>query len=140
MISGKTFLLCLLLLFSVQSLQLWSQDMPGIYGNLDALESLIEDTLLQSETQLTQLEALNKILSENEQTIASNERLLSGQEKLLGDLRKQLNSMSEIYTKQSDLSAKYERSSAFWKKFTLIGLPVTALISGGLTALLLSSR
>ncbi|AEF82804.1 hypothetical protein TREAZ_0862 [Leadbettera azotonutricia ZAS-9] len=48
--------------------------------------------------------------------------------------------MSEIYARQSDLSAKYERSSAFWKKFTLIGLPVTALISGGIAALLIAAK
>jgi hypothetical protein len=39
--------------------------------------------------------------------------------------------MSETYRKQSALSAKYERSSKFWRTFTLIGVPVIALISGG---------
>jgi hypothetical protein len=40
--------------------------------------------------------------------------------------------MSEIYRTQSSLSAKYEKSSKFWKTFTLIGIPVAALLSGGL--------
>jgi hypothetical protein len=40
--------------------------------------------------------------------------------------------MSETYRKQSALSAKYEKSSRFWKTFTLVAIPVTALVSGGL--------
>jgi hypothetical protein len=39
--------------------------------------------------------------------------------------------MSETYRKQAALSAKYERSSKFWKTFTLIAVPAAALISGG---------
>jgi hypothetical protein len=33
---------------------------------------------------------------------------------------------------QSDLSAKYEKSSKFWRTFTLIAVPVAALLSGGI--------
>jgi hypothetical protein len=52
------------------------------------------------------------------------------QEKLLMDLRTQLNAMSEIYRTQSALSAKYEKSSKFWRTFTLIAVPLMAVISG----------
>jgi len=42
----------------------------------------------------------------------------------------------EIYLEQraaqSQLSVKYEKSSKFWKTFTIIAIPVTALISGGI--------
>jgi hypothetical protein len=48
--------------------------------------------------------------------------------------------MSETFQKQSDLSAKYERSSKFWKTFTLIGIPVTAVISGGVVALVMLAK
>jgi hypothetical protein len=32
----------------------------------------------------------------------------------------------------SDLSAKYEKSSKFWRTFTLIAVPAAALLSGGI--------
>jgi hypothetical protein len=38
--------------------------------------------------------------------------------------------MSETYRTQSSLSAKYEKSSRFWKIFTLVGVPAAALLSG----------
>jgi hypothetical protein len=37
--------------------------------------------------------------------------------------------MSETYRKQSALSAKYEKSSRFWKTFTLIAVPAAAVLS-----------
>ncbi|GHV90656.1 hypothetical protein AGMMS50268_11590 [Spirochaetia bacterium] len=106
---------------------LYSQEPPSIYDNLDKLESLLLDTLSNSETQSRQLEDLNRTLAENEQILQEREQLLT-------DLRTQLTGMSETFQKQSDLSAKYERSSKFWKTFTLIGIPVTAVISAGVTA------
>ncbi|GHU87709.1 hypothetical protein FACS189476_03580 [Spirochaetia bacterium] len=109
------------------SFPLYSQEQSSIYDNLDKLESLLLDTLSNSETQSRQLEDLNRTLAENEQ-------ILRGREQLLTDLRAQLTAMSETYQKQSDLSAKYGRSSRFWKTFTLIGIPVTAVISAGVTA------
>jgi hypothetical protein len=33
---------------------------------------------------------------------------------------------------QSELSAKYEKSSKFWRTFTLIAVPAAALLSGGI--------
>jgi hypothetical protein len=33
---------------------------------------------------------------------------------------------------QPALSAKYEKSSKFWKTFTLIAVPAAAIVSGGL--------
>jgi hypothetical protein len=57
---------------------------------------------------------------------------ITEQEKLLADLREQLNAMYETYKKQSVLSARYAQSSKFWKTFTIIAIPVTAVISGGL--------
>jgi hypothetical protein len=39
--------------------------------------------------------------------------------------------MSETYKMQSALSQKYAQSSKFWRTFTLIAIPVTAIISGG---------
>jgi septal ring factor EnvC (AmiA/AmiB activator) len=111
---------CLLLLSL--SLPLCSQEPPSIYDNLDKLESLLLDTLSNSEAQSRQLADLSKTLAENEQTMSEHEHLLA-------DLRTQLTEMSETFRKQSVLSAKYERSSRFWKGFTLVGIPVTAVIS-----------
>ncbi|GHV06444.1 hypothetical protein FACS189485_14970 [Spirochaetia bacterium] len=88
---------------------------------------MLLDTLSNSEQQSRQLEDLNRTLTENEQILHEREQLLT-------DLRTQLTAMSETFQKQSDLSAKYERSSRFWKRFTLIGIPVTAVISAGVTA------
>jgi hypothetical protein len=62
---------------------------------------------------------------------------MNEREHLLTDLRTQLTEMSETFRKQSDLSAKYERSSRFWKTFTLVGIPVTAAISAGVMALVM---
>jgi hypothetical protein len=62
-------------------------------------------------------------LSEREVSIAA-------QESLLTELRQQLNEMSQTYKALSDLSVKYERSSRFWRTFTLIGIPAAALLSG----------
>ena len=58
--------------------------------------------------------------------------IIQEQENLLANLREQLNAMSETYRMQSQLSAKYARNSKFWRTFTLIAIPVTALISGGI--------
>ncbi|GHV64986.1 hypothetical protein AGMMS49587_18460 [Spirochaetia bacterium] len=114
------------------SFPLYSQEPPSIYDNLDKLESLLLDTLSNSETQSRHLEDLNRTLAENEQ-------ILRGREQLLTDLRAQLTAMSETFQKQSDLSAKYGRSSRFWKTFTLIGIPVTAVISAGVAAAVMLS-
>ncbi|MDR0638801.1 MAG: hypothetical protein LBG27_07875 [Spirochaetaceae bacterium] len=48
------------------------------------------------------------------------------------ELQTRLTEMSEIYKAQSTLSAKYERSSKFWRTFTLIAVPSAALLSGGI--------
>jgi uncharacterized coiled-coil protein SlyX len=117
-------------MFLSLSLPLYSQEPPSIYDNLDKLESLLLDTLSNSEAQNKQLEDLNKTLAENEQIMQERERLLT-------DLRAQLTAMSETFQKQSDLSAKLERSSRFWKTFTLVGIPVTAVISAGVVAAIL---
>jgi septal ring factor EnvC (AmiA/AmiB activator) len=123
---------------------------PGLYSqgsapafsaineNLDALESLISDTLSNSETLTRQLSNLQQNLTEQEQLLTERENSIAAQERLLAELRRQLSEMSQTYKEQSALSAKYERSSRFWRTFTLIGVPVVALLSGGITWL--SSR
>jgi hypothetical protein len=124
---SAVFCLILLLLSS----PLYSQEQPSIYDNLDRLEDLLLDTLNNSEAQSRQLEDLNRTLAENEQIMHEREQLLT-------DLRTQLTEMSETFKKQSELSAKLERSSKFWKTFTLVGIPVTAVISAGIAALILT--
>ncbi|MDR2134995.1 MAG: hypothetical protein LBO76_00065, partial [Treponema sp.] len=56
--------------------------------------------------------------------------IIAGRESLLKDLQARLTEMSETYRTQSALSAKYEKSSRFWKTFTLVGIPTAALLSG----------
>jgi recombinational DNA repair ATPase RecF len=121
------------LIFLSLSSPLFSQEQPSIYDNLDKLENLLLNTLTNSERQSRQLEDLNT-------TLAKNERIMQEREQLLTDLRTQLTEMSETFQKQSNLSAKLERSSKFWKTFTLVGIPVMAAISGGVVALVMMSK
>jgi hypothetical protein len=110
----------------------FSQGFSSLNEDLTALENLIQDTLESSEEQQKQLDDLRKNLIESGELIGNYESIIAGREQLLKDLQKRLAEMSEIYREQSDLSAKYERSSRFWKTFTLIAVPSAALLSGGL--------
>jgi DNA repair ATPase RecN len=109
-----------------------SQDFSSVDRDLAELENLIQDTLANSEAQLKQLEDLQKNLAESGELIRSYENIIQERESLLRDLQTRLTEMSEIYRTQSALSAKYEKSSRFWKTFTLIAVPAAALLSGGL--------
>jgi sensor c-di-GMP phosphodiesterase-like protein len=91
---------------------------------------LILDTLINTEEQQRLLHDLKQNLDESGNLIADYENIITEQENLLRDLRTQLNEMSETYRMQSALSARYERRSRFWRNFTLIAIPVTAVISG----------
>jgi DNA repair exonuclease SbcCD ATPase subunit len=106
------------------------QDFSSVDSDLQALENLINDTMSNMEEQQKLLEDLRRSLSESGHLIENYERIMSERELLLQNLQARLNEMSETYRKQSALSAKYERSSKFWKTFTLIGIPAAALISG----------
>ena len=110
----------------------WSQDFSSIDRDLTALENLIADTISNTEGQQKLLEDLRQNLSESGNLIDSYGNIIQGQENLLAELQTRLNEMSETYRMQSALSAKYEKSSKFWKTFTLVAIPVTALISGGI--------
>jgi len=115
---------------SLSSQAAFAQDFSSIDNDLQTLESLINDTLTNTQEQQKLLEDLKKNLDESGNLIASYENTITEQEKLLAGLREQLNAMYETYRKQSALSARYEKNSKFWKTFTLIAIPVTALISG----------
>ena len=108
------------------------QDFSSIDSDLQQLENLIINTLSNTEEQQKLLEDLRKSLDESGSLIGNYETIITGQESLLLTLQTRLNEMSEIYRTQSSLSAKYEKSSKFWKTFTLIGIPAAALLSGGL--------
>ena len=108
------------------------QDFSSIDSDLQRLETLITNTLSNTEEQQKLLEDLRKNLDESGNLIESYETTIAGQENLLRTLQTRLTEMSEIYRTQSSLSAKYEASSKFWKTFTLIGIPAAALLSGGL--------
>ena len=116
--------------FSLSSQGVWPQDFSSIDRDLAQLEALIADTLLNTEEQQKLLNDLKANLDESGNLIASYENTIQEQEKLLKDLQARLTEMSETYRKQSALSARYEKSSKFWRTFTLITIPVTALISG----------
>jgi flagellar biosynthesis chaperone FliJ len=109
-----------------------SQDFSSIDRDLSVLENLIQDTLKNSGEQQKQLDDLRKNLAESGELLGSYESIIAGQESLLRDLQTRLDEMSKTYRKQSSLSAKYEKSSRFWKTFTLIAVPAAALLSGGL--------
>jgi hypothetical protein len=109
-----------------------SQDFSSLDRDLSALENLIQDTIKNSGEQQRQLDDLRRTLIESGELIGNYERILAERENLLRDLQGRLSEMSEIYRKQSALSAKYEKSSKFWRTFTLIAVPAAAVLSGGL--------
>jgi chromosome segregation ATPase len=108
------------------------QDFSSLDRDLSELESLIQDTLENSAAQQKQLEDLRQNLAESGELIGNYESIIQERENLLKGLQTRLDEMSEIYRTQSALSAKYEKSSRFWKTFTLIAVPAAALLSGGL--------
>ena len=121
------FLFCLL--FSQAA---FSQDFSSLDSDLTQLESLINDTISNTQEQQKLLENLRENLNESGILIDSYESIISEQENLLKELRSQLSEMSETYRMQSVLSARYEKKSKFWRTFTLIAIPVTAVLSGGI--------
>jgi Zn-dependent M16 (insulinase) family peptidase len=120
---------CCSLLFSQA---VYSQDFSSLDKDLELLENLINDTLNNTEEQQKLLEDLKLNLTESGNIIANYESTITEQENLLKDLQTRLNEMSETFKMQSALSQKYEKSSKFWRTFTLIAIPVTAVISGGI--------
>ena len=110
----------------------YSQDFSSLDSDLEALETLIADTLLNTQEQQKLLENLRQSLDASGNLIESYESIIAAREDSLRNLQDHLNEMSETYRMQSALSRKYEESLKFWKTFTLIAIPVTALISGGI--------
>ena len=129
---------CAALCFLLSSLlppAAYSQDFSSIDNDLQQLETLINDTLRNTEAHEQLLQNLKQNLDESGQLIESYENTIAGQEKLLKDLQQHLDELSAIYRTQSALSARYAKSSKFWKLFTLIALPAAAALSGGLVYL-----
>jgi septal ring factor EnvC (AmiA/AmiB activator) len=116
--------------FLLSSQVAYAQDFSSIDNDLQTLEDLINDTMTNTQEQQKLLENLKRNLDESGNLIANYENTITEQENLLASLREQLNAMYETYRKQSALSARYEKNSKFWRTFTLIAIPVTALISG----------
>jgi septal ring factor EnvC (AmiA/AmiB activator) len=127
---------CAAVLFFTLSLLLpraaFSQDFSSLDKDLSELESLIQDTLRNSGEQQKQLDDLRRNLAESGELIGNYESIIAGRESLLKDLQARLNEMSETYRKQSALSERYEKSSRFWRTFTLLAVPAAAILSGGL--------
>jgi len=124
------FAALLLLLASLSELP--AQGFSSIDCDLEQLESLIADTLQNAQDQQRQLAGLKQALNESGSLIDSYEDTITWQENSLRDLQIRLSEMSEIYRTQSVSSVKYEKSSKFWRTFTLIGIPAAAFLSGGL--------
>jgi septal ring factor EnvC (AmiA/AmiB activator) len=120
----------LFIFFYLSSPALYSQDFSSIDQDLAQLESLINDSIANTQEQQKQLEDLKQNLNESGELIASYENTIKEQEILLASLREQLTAMSETYKMQSQLSARYAQSSKFWRTFTIVAIPVTAVISG----------
>jgi len=118
------------LLFLALSQAVFSQDFSSVDMDLAQLEDLINDTIANTQEQQRLLEDLKRNLNESADLIANYSNIIREQENLLANLRGQLTAMSETYRMQSQLSARYARNSKFWRTFTLIAIPVTALVSG----------
>jgi DNA repair ATPase RecN len=110
----------------------FAQDFSLLNEDLATLERLIQDTLENAEAQQKQLDGLQKHLAESGELLRSYEIIITEREQLLRDLQTRLAELSEIYRMQSSLSARYERSSRFWRTFTLTAVPAAAILSGGL--------
>jgi len=76
--------------FSLSSPAAYSQDFSSIDQDLAQLESLINDTLTNTQEQQKQLEALKQNLNASAELINSYESTIKEQENLLASLRKQL--------------------------------------------------
>ena len=120
------------ILFSLSSQVVFSQDFSSMDKDLQLLEDLINDTITNTAEQEKLLQDLRESLNESGTLIANYENIITGQETLLKDLQTQLNAMSETFKMQSALLARSERRSRFWRNFTLIAIPTAALISGGI--------
>ena len=123
----SAFFLCCCLLLSQAA---FSQDFSSLDSDLQQLENLISDTITNTQEQQKLLDSLRESLIESGTLIEGYEKIIQGQENLLKELQNQLGEMSETYRMQSALSARYARSSKFWRNFTIIALPVTAVLSG----------
>ena len=136
----KTVILFILFFFCFLPLSqaVWSQDFLSLDQDLQLLESLIADTIINTQEQQRLLDDLRSSLDESGNLIANYENIITEQEQLLMSLQVQLNEMSETYRMQSTLSARYAENSRFWRTFTLIAIPVTALLSGGIVWLLMN--
>ena len=117
-------------LFSLSSQAAFAQDFSSLITDLQQLENLLNDTLINTQEQQRLLEDLRQSLNESGNLLANYENIITEQETLLSNLREQLTAMSETFLMQSQLSARYERNSKFWRTFTLIAVPVTAVVSG----------
>jgi len=130
--TSKLIAVFFLSFFCLFSQAAFAQDFSSIDTDLRQLENLIQDTINNTQEQQKLLEDLRESLNESGNLIADYEMRITEQENLLSNLQAQLNEMSETYRMQSALSATYARSSKFWRTFTLIAIPLTALISGGI--------
>ena len=117
-------------LFLLSSQALFARDFSSLDSDLQQLENLINDTLVSTEEQQKLLDNLKSSLNASGILIASYENIIKEQENLLQELQTQLSEMSETYKMRSSLSARSAQSSKFWRNFTLIAIPVTAVISG----------
>jgi septal ring factor EnvC (AmiA/AmiB activator) len=118
--------------FSLSPPALSAQDFTSVNRDLEQLENLINDTLSNTREQEKLLEDLRRTLAESGTLIENYETIITGREQLLRDLQTRLAEMSETYRTQSSLLAKYEKTSRFWKTFTLIAVPTAAALSGAL--------
>jgi len=75
---------------SLSSPAVYSQDFSSIDQDLAQLESLINDSIANTQEQQKQLEDLKKNLNASANLINSYENTIKEQETLLADLRKQL--------------------------------------------------
>jgi hypothetical protein len=111
-----------------------------MFSNIDQALNLMSDSMNNEEAVILQLEELKRNSIEQEQILNEKEASIAEQERLLLELRQRLEGMSQIYREQSILYEKSAASSRFWKRFSLIALPVAALLSGGITALVTAGQ
>ena len=119
-------------------LPLSAQEAPfgSIYTGLDSLETLMNAMQTQNERLQGDINNLETNLAQSGALLNERDASIARLQALLRDLKTQSDAMREAYKRQSHSLQKSEQRLRNWRLFALAALPITAVISGGLTLLL----
>jgi chromosome segregation ATPase len=108
----------------------------SIYAGLDSLETLMNAMHERNETLQSDINNLETNLAQSGELLHERNASIARLQALLTDLKTQSDAMREAYKRQRQSLQKSEQRLRNWRLFALVALPITAVISGGLTLLL----